>query len=225
MTTTPLKTVIFDMDGVLIDSEPTWQIAELEVFKNLGVDLIYDDLLQTTGLRIDQVVSYWYQRFPWKNYDNKEAAIAIVDKVVMHILDAGKPMGGVQQALTYCKSNNLKIGLATSSSHTIIAAVLNKLQIEHYFDSIQSAEHLSYGKPNPEVYLNYCHDLEIHASQCIAIEDSFNGLISAQAANMQTIVIPAADQQQAQKWVIARKQLHSLLELPEYLQNIIYINR
>ncbi|MFT5235500.1 MAG: beta-phosphoglucomutase-like phosphatase (HAD superfamily) [Shewanella sp.] len=215
----PLKAVIFDMDGILIDSEPMWQKAEYEVLKNLGLNINYHDTLQTTGLRIDHVVSYWYQRFPWANYDNNETSKAIVDQVVKQILNCGEPMSGVMLALESCNKRGLKIGLATSSSHTIIEAVLNKLNIKHFFDSIHSAEYLTLGKPHPEVYLNCAHQLDTSPSQCVAIEDSFNGLIAARAANIHTIAIPAIEQQHDPKWIIAHKKLASLTDLPEYLAN------
>ena len=183
----------------------------------IGINLCYDDILQTTGLRIDQVVSYWYQCCPWDNYDNEQTSKLIVDQVVKQILNSGKPINGVMQALVFCRENGLKIGLATSSSHAIVKATLNKLNIMHFFDSIHSAEYLAFGKPHPEVYLNCAHELNIPPSQCIAIEDSFNGLIAARAANMQTIAIPATEQQHESKWIIAHKQLVSLTDLPKYL--------
>lgn len=217
MTLPSLKAVIFDMDGILIDSEPLWQNAEHEVFTSLGLSLNYDEILQTTGLRIDQVVKYWYQRFPWNDYDNDQTSTRIIDRVVKQILNSGRPMSGVIDALVFCQKSGLKIGLATSSSHAIIEAVLNKLNIMHFFDSIHSAEHLAFGKPHPEVYLNCADDLNIPPSQCVAIEDSFNGLIAARAANMHTIAIPAIEQQRESKWIIAHKQLASLQDLSDYL--------
>ncbi|MEC4728374.1 hexitol phosphatase HxpB [Shewanella sp. D64] len=217
MTSLSLKAVIFDMDGILIDSEPMWQTAEYEVLTNLGLNLNHSDILQTTGLRIDQVVSYWYQNFPWDNYDNEQTSKLIVDQVLKQILTSGRPMNGVIQALDFCRENGLKIGLTTSSSHAIVKATLAKLNIKHFFDSINSAEYLAFGKPHPEVYLNCAHDLNINPTQCIAIEDSLNGLIAARAASMQTIAIPAIEQQHESKWIIAHKQLVSLTDLPKYL--------
>lgn len=219
MTSPKLKAIIFDMDGVLIDSEPSWQEAEFQTMKLLGLPICYEDTLQTTGLRIDQVVGYWYQRFPWDNYDNEHTANTIVDQVVGAITTAGQAMTGVESALAYCRDNDYKIGLATSSSSPIIEAVLNKLNIAHYFDAIQSAEHLAYGKPHPEVYLNCAKILGLEPMTCIAIEDSFNGLVAARAANMQTIAIPAVAQQDEPKWVIAHQQLRDLTELPSFLDS------
>ncbi|WP_394203974.1 hexitol phosphatase HxpB [Shewanella waksmanii] len=217
MTSNGIKAIIFDMDGVLIDSEPSWQQAEFETMQALGLPLSYEDTLQTTGLRIDQVVSYWYQRYPWANYDNANTAKAIVDKVVAQIKQNGSAMKGVENALNYCRQHHYHIGLATSSSTAIIEAVLNKLQIGQYFNAIQSAEDLRYGKPHPEVYLLCAQQLGIAPHQCLAIEDSFNGLIAAKAANMQTCIIPAAEQAQQARWVLAEHQLANLDQLAELL--------
>ncbi|WP_076416744.1 hexitol phosphatase HxpB [Shewanella sp. UCD-KL12] len=219
MTSPQIKAVIFDMDGVLIDSEPSWQKAEFRTMTDLGLPITFDDTLQTTGLRIDQVVSYWYQRMPWKNYDNSATAKTIVEQVVSFIEAEGQPMEGVVTALTFCQEQGYKIGLATSSSSDIINAVLNKLNISHFFDAIQSAEHLTYGKPHPEVYLNCATELGISADNCVAIEDSFNGLIAARAANMQTIAIPEKEHQAEAKWIIAHQQLKDLTQLPDLLSS------
>ncbi|WOT05477.1 hexitol phosphatase HxpB [Shewanella youngdeokensis] len=214
-----LQAVIFDMDGVLIDSEPFWQMAEYDVMNRLGLNITLSQIAETTGLRIDQVVEYWYARFPWPNYDNAMTAQAIVEQVVNHINESGKPMLGVYTALDYCLEHGIKVGLATSSSTTIINAVLNKLGIRHYFHAIQSAEKLTYGKPHPEVYLNCAHALAVNPTHCLAIEDSFNGLIAARAANMHTIAIPEPHLANLSKWVIGHHQLSNLAQLPEFLDS------
>lgn len=218
MTSNKIKAVIFDMDGVLIDSEPSWQQAEFETMQALGLPITYQDTLQTTGLRIDQVVHYWYQRYPWANYDNATTAKAIVDSVVADINLRGQAMKGVVDALNYCREQGYKIGLATSSSSAIISAVLNKLSIAKYFDALQSAESLAFGKPHPEVYILCAQQLDTPFHQCIAIEDSFNGLIAAKAANMQTCIIPAAEQASLSRWQIADSQLNNLGQLIPLLQ-------
>ena len=217
MTSLSIQAVIFDMDGVLIDSEPLWQRVEYEVLSALGVPVTIETIQQTTGLRIDQCVDYWYHKAPWADYDNAKVSIAIVDKVAEEILRTGEAMQGVQQAIDYCQAKGLKIGLATSSFYTIIEAVLSKLGLSDKFMAVQSAEGLTYGKPHPEVYLNCAAALGVDPRYCLAIEDSFNGLIAARAANMQTVAIPAPEQRGEAKWVIAHHQADSLLDLPAIL--------
>ena len=216
MTSLSIQAVIFDMDGVLIDSEPLWQRVEYEVLSALGVPVTIETIQQTTGLRIDQCVDYWYHKAPWADYDNAKVSTAIVDKVAEEILRTGEAMQGVQQAIDYCQAKGLKIGLATSSFYTIIEAVLSKLGLSDKFMAVQSAEGLTYGKPHPEVYLN-CAALGVDPRYCLAIEDSFNGLIAARAANMQTVAIPAPEQRGEAKWVVAHHQADSLLDLPAIL--------
>ena len=216
MTSLSIQAVIFDMDGVLIDSEPLWQRVEYEVLSALGVPVTIETIQQTTGLRIDQCVDYWYHKAPWADYDNAKVSTAIVDKVAEEILRTGEAMQGVQQAIDYCQAKGLKIGLATSSFYTIIEAVLSKLGLSDKFMAVQSAEGLTYGKPHPEVYLN-CAALGVDPRYCLAIEDSFNGLIAARAANMQTVAIPAPEQRGQAKWVVAHHQADSLLDLPAIL--------
>lgn len=220
MTSAKVKAVIFDMDGVIIDTEPAWQRAEVEVMNSLGVPITYEDAEITTGLRIDFVVSYWYQRYPWANYDNSAAAQQIIDKVVQFIETEGKPMRGVVDALQLCQQRGLKIGLATSSSSDLIQAVMNKLAIGDYFEAITSAEDLQYGKPHPEVYLNCAIALDIAPSLCIAIEDSLNGLIAARAASMQTIAIPAPELASQSRWQIGHHQLAHLGDFEGLIENL-----
>ncbi|PWF63147.1 2-deoxyglucose-6-phosphatase [Shewanella sp. BC20] len=217
MTSLSIQAVIFDMDGVLIDSEPLWQRVEYEVLSALGVPVTIETIQQTTGLRIDQCVDYWYHKAPWADYDNAKVSTAIVDKVAEEILRTGEAMQGVQQAIDYCQAKGLKIGLATSSFYTIIEAVLSKLGLSDKFMAVQSAEGLTYGKPHPEVYLNCAAALGVDPRYCLAIEDSFNGLIAARAANMQTVAIPAPEQRGEAKWVVAHHQADSLLDLPAIL--------
>ena len=77
-----IKAIIFDMDGLLIDSEPFWQQAEIEIFADVGLTLNSQLCEQTMGLRIDEVVNYWYQRHPWQNFSQEEIAQRIVQRVV-----------------------------------------------------------------------------------------------------------------------------------------------
>ena len=212
-----LKAVIFDMDGVLIDSEPVWQQSELTVFSSLGLPICYQDTLQTTGFRVDQLVEYWYQRYPWENYNNAEVAAKIVHHVIEFINTDAEPMLGVIDALMLCKQQGYRIGLATSSSIDLVNAVLDKLEIREYFHAIESAENLKYGKPHPEVYLNCATSLGVAASECVAIEDSLNGIISARAANMTAIAIPPSEKQHDVKWMVAHYRLNNLTELGSVL--------
>ena len=88
----------------------------------------------------------------------------------------------------------------------------DKLNIGHYLDATASAEHLPFGKPHPQVYMDCAAALGAHPLECLCFEDSFNGLIAAKAARMRCVVIPVADQYTLPKWGAADLKLHSLEE-------------
>ncbi len=184
------EAVIFDMDGVLIDSEPLWKIAMEEVFLSIGCPLTRQDFQHTVGLRIDEVISYWYNRVGWENYSEQEVETRIMQRMVELIQQNGDPLPGVIETIEFLKENKVKVGLATSSYTVLIKAVLESLKLESSFDFVHSAENEEYGKPHPAVYLSVANKLNVSPLKCLVIEDSLNGIISGKAARMQVVCIP-----------------------------------
>lgn len=206
------KAVIFDMDGVIIDSEPLWRRAMIRVFNASGLPFTDSDCRITTGMRIDQVISFWNNK---AHFTKDEEAVRnnIEDNLCGLISAEGKPMKGLQQALDTIAGQGLIISLATSSSEKLIKCVLSVLKIESYFKYIQSAEHLVYGKPHPEVFLKCAEAIATNPNECLVIEDSLNGIIAAKAAGMSVIGIPEEHNINNQKFCIADLTLHSLQEI------------
>ena len=184
------EAVIFDMDGVLIDSEPLWKIAMFDVFSALGSTLTAHDFQRTVGLRIDQVVEYWNHEDQWGIDGIHSVVDQIIDRMVVLIAENPFPLPGVMDTLNYLRETDIKIGLATSSPQRLIDAVLKYLNIAHYFDAVHSAEFERYGKPHPDVYLKTADSLGVKPNKCLVIEDSLNGVISGKAAMMRVVCIP-----------------------------------
>lgn len=184
------KAVIFDMDGVLIDSEPLWKIAMEDVFSSLGSRLTKEDFQRTVGLRIDQVVSYWNAEESWGIQDPQKVVDQIIDRMIALVFKSPEPLPGVMETLKYLNDLPLKIGLATSSPIRLMEAVLNQLKVNSYFDVVHSAETESYGKPHPAVYLHAAENMDVSPQDCLVIEDSLNGIISGKAAMMKVVCIP-----------------------------------
>lgn len=182
--------VIFDMDGLLIDSEPLWEKAEIEVFNKVGVPLTADMTSQTVGLRIDEVVRHWHNLYPWEGPTLKEVETNIVNKLISLVKLYGEPKSGAIKVIEFFKSKRIPMAIATSSNTQIIDAVLEKLKLVGIFDVICSAEDELYGKPHPGVYLTTAKKLGIDPEYCLTFEDSPNGVLSAKAAQMKCIAVP-----------------------------------
>lgn len=212
--------VIFDMDGVLIDSEPLWKIAMEEVFQSIGSVLTKQDFQKTVGLRLDEVIHFWHQHEGWKDVSPRDVEMRIVNKMQELIKKNPLPLAGVLETLHYLKSENKKIGLATSSYNVLIDTVLSELEIKHYFDVTHSAEEEQFGKPHPAVYLTVAERMQIQPIKCLVIEDSLNGIISAKAAKMKVVCIPEKTHFPEPKLILADYHYQDMLGMLEFVQTI-----
>lgn len=205
-----LRTVIFDMDGVIIDSEPLWREAERSVLTDFGFVISDDEFYQTWGLRTDEVVQYHLTKNPQFADQAQKAADAIDQEVIRLVLLSGEALPGVADTMEFLRQRNIPIGLATSSSYPIIDAVLKRCNLRHFFKVIYSAQEEPFGKPHPGVYIGAAKRLGADPRTTTAIEDTVNGMIAAKAARLQVIVVPAPDQFSDPRWVLANHKLASL---------------
>jgi len=210
-----LNTVIFDMDGLLIDSEPYWQLAGMETLQKFNVTLAPAQYHHTTGLRTPEWLDYWFGYFDIPKDNIGEVTEELHQNVFEKIRTQAKALPGVDYIFKYFKQKGFRIGLATSSPLSLVDIVTDKLNIGHYLDATASAEHLPFGKPHPQVYMDCAAALGAHPLECLCFEDSFNGLIAAKAARMRCVVIPVADQYALPKWGAADLKLHALTDFNE----------
>ncbi len=213
-----IKAVIYDMDGVIIDSEPLWREAIIFTFNNVGLDFNEDMCRITQGMRLIEVVEYWYEKTPWSGKTIEEVEAALLKKVTELIIEKGIEMEGVATSLDYFKTKGYKIGLASSSALSLINTVLKQLDLEDKFEVVNSAEHLNYGKPHPEIFIKTAQQLNVKPIDCLVIEDSFHGVLAGKAAVMQVIAIPEAENHNNPKFNIADYNIKSLTEI----ENLIF---
>ena len=201
------------MDGVLIDSEPLWRVAETRAFNAIGVPMREEDGLPTMGLRTDEVVEFWFARLSvgdaieerGRGVDRAGGDRADRDR---GIADARRDGCGVR-----VPAAGMKLGLASSSATEIIQAVLKKLDLATSFAVVQSAEHEPYGKPHPAVYIECARRLGVAPDRCLAIEDSPAGVLAAKAARMTCIAVPAPELRDDNRYCIADMRLGWLGEV------------
>jgi HAD superfamily hydrolase (TIGR01509 family) len=216
-----LNTVIFDMDGLIIDSEPLWNEAAMEVFKRYDIQLTTAQYLTTTGLRTQEFVQWWFDFFKVDPEHNEIACKAIVQKVKEKVIQKGKPMPGLSHILNFFIAKKFKIGLASSSPMELIDATLDHLGIKQYIDAVASAGELPHGKPHPQVYFDCAMMLNAHPLECICFEDSFNGMIAVKAARMKCVVVPSQHDLQDNRWYAADLKISSLQNFNDLLMQTL----
>lgn len=212
-----IKAVIFDMDGLLIDSEPLWQEAALEVLQPFSVKLSIKEYETTTGLRTKEFIEHWFRHFDLPHHLQPLAVTDIVDRVKNKILQRGMVMPGVPYIIDYFLKKECLIGIATSSPQILADAVVEILGIGKVVSAVSTAEHLDYGKPHPQVYLNCAAALMVSPQECLCFEDSFNGLIAAKAARMKCIMVPSGHQVNDARWGAADLKISSLQNFNDIL--------
>lgn len=209
-----LEACIFDMDGVLLDSEPFWRQAEIEVFASVGLRLTERDCMETMGIRIDEVVAFRHHQKPWSSPSLEEVSERIVDRVVELVRQRARPLDGVAEALDFLRGRGVPLALASSSSSRLIQATLEALDLRDLFGIWHSAEGEEYGKPHPAVYLSTARRLGLPPGRCLAVEDSINGVISARAARMAVVAVPEPAVAGDPRFVLADERLETLRDLP-----------
>jgi len=210
------KVVIYDMDGVIIDSEPLWRIAYIKVFGNFGITLTDDQMKQSKGLRVDDEVSFLCNRYRLHEPSPHVISDMIKEKMRELIISHGTAMKGFHESVELFVSESFRLALASSSDYSIIHSVLEKLDIFDYFETVHSAEEEQFGKPHPGVYLSTTRKMNVSPQQCIAIEDSYYGVLAAKAALMDCIAIPEQFPDFDRRFIIADHVLESLSTIDRF---------
>lgn len=210
--------VIFDMDGVIIDSEPQWMAAQINTLARLGIQITEQDCEQLTrGKRIDELAQVWIERFQLK-LDKQ----ALIEEILLcgsqAIRQVGTALPGLYQLLDFLTENHIRLALATSSPPAMIKVVFDRLDLWHYFPIVCSAMDEEYGKPHPAVYLHAVKKLGLSVNECIVIEDSVTGMIAAKAASLRTFVVnPQCHHAQ---FAIADGHFLSLFDVIKWLEHL-----
>ncbi|HEY6123207.1 MAG TPA: hexitol phosphatase HxpB [Steroidobacteraceae bacterium] len=188
------RAAIFDMDGLLIDSEGFWKRAERDVFGSVGIE-INDEMAATTApMTTRQVAEHWYGVRPWHERTIEDMEAAVISRVADQIRSTTAAMPGVHEILALCANLGWRVGLASNSPAVLCQLVLSQLGIASAFHAVVSADFVDEGKPHPAIYLHAARLLGVPPNECIAFEDSATGVRAARAAGMSVVAVPSAGQ-------------------------------
>jgi sugar-phosphatase len=205
-----INTVLYDMDGLLLDTEPLWGVSMLRVAKKHNIPITEARFKETTGLRIYEVTDHWAIHYPWEGRTPREVADEILDDIIASSKESAGVLKGVVKSLKLLKKHNYKIGLASSSPKHMIDALVNHFDLTQYFDVITSADAVELGKPHPAVFLHCAESLGSKPNECLVLEDSVNGMIAGKAARMKVIVVPDEIHFDDPRFSVADGKLRSL---------------
>lgn len=182
-----MKAVIFDMDGVIIDSEPIHFEVDKQTFKDLGYNVSVEEL----GKYVGTTNEYMLTEIKKKYNINKSIEEIISYKVEMtkrKVMESNlEPIEGIKELLSELKNKDIPTAIASSSPRDFIDVVVSKFKLKNYFKFIVSGEEVKRGKPAPDIYFETAKKLGINPRDCIVIEDSENGVLAAKTAGMKCI--------------------------------------
>jgi len=214
------------MDGLLIDSEPLWVRAEIEVFGEAGLALSEEDCARTKGLRIDDVIAYWQEHRGFEARPDKrveDVAAEVETRLIARVIDLvsweGRALPGIASAIAAAREDGRRIALASSSPMPIIVAALERLNLSSTFDVVQSAQTEPFGKPHPAIFHRTAERLDVSPLECVVLEDSLNGIIAAKAARMGCVAVPFDHPSHDARFVLADAVVASLADVTSDLLN------
>lgn len=205
-----IKAVIFDFDGIIVDSEPLWVEVEHEIFASVGIRLTPDMCKQTTGLNTQDTIRYWHNLYPWTEKTQFQLYKEIIERMQAMMLDRVEVMEGFLDVLQFFVERKIPLGIASASPLKLITTALKRFHLFEYFKTISSGENEEFGKPHPVIYLSASAKIGVPPNHCLAFEDSFNGCIAAKAARMKLVAVPDAHDRHAPRFEIADLKLESL---------------
>lgn len=194
--------VVFDMDGVLFDTEVVFDEAWRQVARRMGIADIEPAIRDCRGVTPMFIREYFGREYPAVDYDEFDR---LAGELYEELIENGVPeKPGMQQILKDLRAKGIKIALATSGVRKRVLHHLQQASIEHAFDAIITGDMVKHSKPAPDIYLTAAEALGVSPADCIGVEDSHNGVRSAHAAGMHVAMVvdqmPATDEMRALTW-------------------------
>ena len=211
------EAVIFDMDGVIFDSERLVLEGWLEIAAKYGIEGIEEVLPRCLGVNAQATREifreYYGQEFPYDEY-KKEASALFHSRYGNGRLPL-KP--GVRELLSFLKEEGYLVGLASSTRQAVVEQEIRDAGLIHYFDDLVCGDMLKRSKPEPDIYLKACENLDVEPRMAVAVEDSYNGIRSAKRAGMVPVMVPDMVQPDEEMRSLAHKICKDLFEVKNWI--------
>jgi HAD superfamily hydrolase (TIGR01509 family) len=187
----PIRAVIFDMDGVLADSEPWWNEIDAALLGEHGVTYRGEYHREVLGVSYPVAIEFYRKTFgvtaPLDELMRRRAEIA-TEFFAKHI----GLFPSTKSVLEELRQMNLRLAVGTSSVSTSARPFLDRHQLTAFFEVIVTGDEVAHGKPHPDIYLRAAEKLRVPPEDCLVIEDALSGIAAAKAANMRVVAIPDA---------------------------------
>lgn len=215
-----MKAVVFDMDGVLFDTETLCQDSWMAIAEERGLPGMAEIFPQCIGLNANdskQVVLRAYgQDFAYEEF-RQQASVWFWDYIEKNGLPV---MPGVREILEWLKEHNWKVGLASSTRRSSVENHLEQAGLRDYFQTVVTGDMVEHSKPQPDIYLMACRELGVAPEEAFAIEDSTNGIRSAHAARMTPLMVPDMIAPDDEMKRLSSRIFDSLLDVMEYFRTL-----
>lgn len=215
--------VIFDMDGVIFDSERACLVTWTEAAAKFGIpDVreVFDKCIGTNNNQTRQIVEDAYSGAFGKGIADK--VLAESSRIFHEKYDGGRlPVKkGVKEILDYLQKGHIMCAVASSTRKAVVEAELSDAGFLGYFDKIVGGDAVKISKPDPEIYLLACSAMGVNPSKAYAIEDSYNGIRSAHAAGMKPVMVPDMIPADDEMRRLSVTVCEDLLQVIDYFENI-----
>lgn len=211
-----LKGAIFDMDGLMFDTEQIWQKNWKAIADEMGITLdpaFSRSISGTSGRLMDEVIEKFYHV-----EDGHPIALDCVHRVHEDLAKFVPEKKGIHEILEYFKENGVVIAVASSSSEEMIRRNLKNTGTEKYIDAVVSGQNVAHGKPAPDVFLKAAEEIHMDPKDCYVFEDAFSGVRAGHAAGSRTVMIPDMNQPDDEIRALAAGVYESLLDVVEALK-------
>ena len=186
-----IKAILFDMDGLMVDTESLSTEAFINSAKAQGYNMTKEETLKVLGFTKANIYQFWIDYFQGTNVDGKKLVDDHYEYIENVLYTVGpKKMPYVEKLLKYLRENNYKIAVASSSDTADIKNNLEKTKLEKYIDEIASGAEVENGKPAPDVFLLAAKRLGVDAKDCLILEDSKAGIKAGKASGAMVFMVP-----------------------------------